>query len=154
MPVPAGGKRFFKKNLRNFRKALDKSIRMWYNINVLGTRSWKSKGLLVKRLRRRPLKAKTWVRFPYGSPRAKSDEHQSLVFVWFLFFFEQPNNKDTLLRQCVFICYKQNGNHIAQLMTPSARWKTKKPLTRLFLPGWGWEIRTPTYRVRVCQKCL
>ena len=28
-------------------------------------------GLLVKRLRRRPLTAKTWVRFPYGSPIKK-----------------------------------------------------------------------------------
>ena len=41
---------------------------LWYNTNV------PQNGPLVKRLRHRPLTAKTWVRFPYGSPTRK-DEH-------------------------------------------------------------------------------
>ena len=35
-------------------------------------------GPLVKRLRRSPLKAESWVRFPYGSPNIKMIEYQGL----------------------------------------------------------------------------
>ena len=37
----------------------------------------KTKGPLVKRLRRSPLKAESWVRFPYGSPaKQKGHSHE------------------------------------------------------------------------------
>ncbi len=38
------------------------------------------KGPLVKRLRHRPLTAKTWVRFPYGSPKKKRHSSECLFF--------------------------------------------------------------------------
>ena len=34
-------------------------------------------GPLVKRLRRSPLKAESWVRFPYGSPNNKIETHKN-----------------------------------------------------------------------------
>ena len=54
--------RFFRKRFfqRNFQKSIDKLPRVCYNMQADGP--------LVKRLRHRPLTAKTWVRFPYGSP--------------------------------------------------------------------------------------
>ena len=39
-------------------------------------------GPLVKRLRRSPLKAESWVRFPYGSPK-KIGAHSAPIFFYF-----------------------------------------------------------------------
>ena len=46
------------KKQKNFQKPIAFLKKMWYNIKV------ERQGPLVKRLRRRPLTAKIWVRFP------------------------------------------------------------------------------------------
>ena len=66
-------KKFFR---RNFQKPLDKPLGVCYNMQADGP--------LVKRLRHRPLTAKTWVRFPYGSPTRRADCLCSLLFLYFI----------------------------------------------------------------------
>ncbi len=57
-----------------FEKPIDKPRRMCYNNQV----AWH--GPIVKRLRRRPLTAKAWVRFPLGSPKQKDSLRLSFCF--------------------------------------------------------------------------
>ena len=59
---------FYKKNifLIFFQKPIAISKKVCYNMQV------NRQGPLVKRLRRRPLTAKAWVRFPYGSPKREA----------------------------------------------------------------------------------
>ena len=63
-----------RKNENFFQFPLAKYEKMCYNWFV------QSYGPLVKRLRHRPLTAKTGVRFPYGSPKKKTSEQSSDVF--------------------------------------------------------------------------
>ena len=51
-----------------FQKSIAKGEKLCYNGKA------KTKGPLVKRLRRSPLKAESWVRFPYGSPEKEKSE--------------------------------------------------------------------------------
>ena len=53
-------KSYFSK--KNIEKPIDKPIDLCYNVKV--ARKATPNGPLVKRLRRRPLTAKAWVRFP------------------------------------------------------------------------------------------
>ena len=55
---------------------------MCYNNKVV------RQGPLVKRLRHRPLTAKTWVRFPYGSPKEKHPNNVRMFFFWLIVIFQ------------------------------------------------------------------
>ena len=75
-------------------------------------------GLLVKRLRRRPLTAETGVRFPYGSPN-ESKVYKTLLFVFLSpIWFSLKNargypihNQASDRSQCVFYILLLNPSH-------------------------------------------
>ena len=104
---------FFQKKIfqRNFQKPIDKLSRMCYNMQADGP--------LVKRLRHRPLTAKTWVRFPYGSPKVPNPNYfVNRNWFGFVFFYLKQANEVGFCNLPRF-CLKTKLEFVAKMGTGS-----------------------------------